>query len=132
MKKLLIIPAFLSFIFFGFLFTMMISVLMYKSHRETIHTVAQNQTIYAALPTIQNNFSTEIIASDGRTEAVRQFFARFDSPLEPYANDIVKAADQYGLDFRLLPAIAMQESNLCRKMPEGSNNCWGFGIYGGK
>ena len=34
------------------------------------------------------------------------------------------------LDF--LPAIAMQESNLCKKIPEGSNNCWGWGIYGGK
>ncbi|MDO8570528.1 MAG: hypothetical protein Q7R97_03000, partial [Candidatus Daviesbacteria bacterium] len=32
---------------------------------------------------------------------------------------------------KLLPAIGMQESNLCLKTPAGSNNCWGFGIYGG-
>ena len=26
----------------------------------------------------------------------------------------------------------MQESNLCKKIPDGSHNCWGYGIYGGK
>jgi hypothetical protein len=132
MKKLLIIPAFFIITLFGFLFTMMLTVHVYQSHKETVHTVAQNQTIYAALPTAQNSFSTEIIATDGRTEAVRQFFARFNSPLEPYAADVVAAADQYKLDFRLIPAIAMQESNLCKKIPENSFNCWGYGIYGGK
>ena len=30
------------------------------------------------------------------------------------------------------PAIAMQESNLCKRSPENSFNCWGFGIYGQK
>jgi hypothetical protein len=31
--------------------------------------------------------------------------------------------------FRLLPAIAMQESNLCKKIPEGSFNCLGLGVH---
>lgn len=63
---------------------------------------------------------------------IRQFLAKYNSPLLPYAENIVKAADTYKLDFRLLPAIAMQESNLCLKIPENSYNCWGYGIYGGK
>lgn len=29
-------------------------------------------------------------------------------------------------------AIAQQESNLCKKIPENSFNCWGYGIYGDK
>jgi hypothetical protein len=41
-------------------------------------------------------------------------------------------ADKYSLDFRLIPSIAMQESNLCKKIPAESYNCWGFGIYGSK
>jgi len=61
---------------------------------------------------------------------VRQFFAKYKSPLEPYAKNIVDDADKYTLDFRLLPAIAMQESNLCQKIITDSHNCWGFGIYG--
>jgi hypothetical protein len=132
MRKLFFTAAFLILTLFGYLFTMMFSLLFYRSYLAKMHMVAQNKTIYAALPTAQNSFFTEIIETDGRTEAIRQFFARYDSPLEPYAADVVKAADQYGLDFRLLPAIAMQESNLCKRIPEGSNNCWGYGIYGGK
>ena len=50
----------------------------------------------------------------------------------PLARDIVEAADQFGLDYRLVPSIAMQESNLCTKLPgklKDSHNCWGYGVY---
>lgn len=85
---------------------------------------------YAALPNMRNIFFYNIEQKDARVEAVRQFFARYKSPLEPYAQDIVKTSEQYGLDYRLIPAIAMQESNLCKKIPKNSYNCWGYGIYG--
>jgi len=38
-------------------------------------------------------------------------------------------ADKYGLDFRLTTAIAQQESNLCKKTPAETYNCWGWGIH---
>lgn len=91
-----------------------------------------NKVAYAALPPNSGKISATINEVDGRTEQVRQFLQKYNSPLEPFAQDIIKAADTYGLDYRLVPAIAMQESNLCHKIPSGSNNCWGFGIYGGK
>lgn len=69
---------------------------------------------------------------EARVEVLSEFFRRYDSPLLTHAKEIVDAADKYALDWRLLPAIAMQESTLCQKMPKNSNNCWGFGIYGGK
>lgn len=87
---------------------------------------------YAALPPSDESFTATIEQEDSKTEIVRQFLEKHNSPLEPYAPDIVVAAERYDLDFRLLPAIAMQESNLCKKVPENSNNCWGWGIYGGK
>jgi hypothetical protein len=71
-----------------------------------------------------------IISKDARIEMVRQFFAKYKSPLEPFATNVVEEADKHDLDFRLLPAIAMQESNLCQKIIANSHNCWGFGIYG--
>lgn len=85
---------------------------------------------YAALPSTSDIVQEEIVQQDARVEMVRQFFARHNSPLEPYAENVVSSADMYGLDFRLIPAIAMQESNLCKKAPGNSHNCWGFGIYG--
>jgi len=73
-----------------------------------------------------------IFRQDARIEIVRQFFAKYKSPLEPFASNVVEQADKYGLDFRLIPSIAMQESNLCQKIIADSHNCWGFGIYGKK
>lgn len=69
---------------------------------------------------------------DARAKIVASFLERHDSPLKPYdhfGEVFVDIADRQGFDFRLLPAIAMQESNLCKKMPEGSYNCLGFGIH---
>lgn len=118
----------------AFLFVVILSLFLYHKNYQarSLYFSRINSVAYAALPTNQNNFSVSINELDGRVEKVRQFLQRYDSPLEPYAQDIVVAAEEYGLDYRLVPAIAMQESNLCRKIPKDSNNCWGFGIYGGK
>jgi hypothetical protein len=73
-----------------------------------------------------------IEAEDSRPAIVSRFLARHDSPLTPhhyYGKKLVEIADKYNLDFRLLPAIMMQESNLCKRIPEGTNNCLGFGIH---
>lgn len=87
---------------------------------------------YAALPPTDNTIENTIKSEDSKTEIVRQFLARYNSPLEPYAPDIVAAANRYDMDWRLLPAIAMQESTLCKKIIADSYNCWGWGIYGKK
>lgn len=71
-------------------------------------------------------------ATEVRVQVLTDFFARYNSPLSNYAKKIVETADKYTLDWRLIPAIAMQESTLCKKIPKNSHNCWGFGIYGGK
>jgi hypothetical protein len=75
---------------------------------------------------------TTVEAEDGREELVAAFLKRYDSPLQPYdhyGKVFVEIADKYGIDFRLLPAIAMQESNLCKSIPPGGYNCLGFGIH---
>lgn len=75
---------------------------------------------------------TVLEAGDARAELVSSFLERHNSPLEPYdyyGQVFVDVADRYGFDFRLLPAIAMQESNLCKAIPEGSYNCLGFGVH---
>lgn len=75
---------------------------------------------------------TILEADDARLGIIKNFLDRYDSPLTPhdhFAEVFVGIADKYGIDFRLLPAIAMQESNLCKNIPEGSFNCLGFGIH---
>lgn len=101
--------------------------------RNTLTSNNPNSRVsFAALPSVDTLLRDSVVAKDARIEILRQFFGRYKSPLEPYAQNVVQDADKYGLDFRLLPAIAMQESNLCQKIIVESYNCWGFGIYGKK
>ncbi len=71
---------------------------------------------------------------DGRVANLQAFIRKYNphSPLYELADKIVEVSDKYGLDYRLLVAIAMQESNLCKRIPKDSYNCWGWGIYGDK
>lgn len=69
---------------------------------------------------------------DQRVAVLKAFFRKYDSPLYEHADFIVKVSDEYGLDYRLIPAISMQESTACKFIPHNSYNCWGWGIYGDK
>lgn len=48
---------------------------------------------------------------DGRCRTLKSFFARHGSPLQSIAAVFIEKADRYGLDWRLLPGIAMVESS---------------------
>jgi hypothetical protein len=85
--------------------------------------------VLAALPSFSNNTTISIGSSDTRAELIRTYLEYYKSPLVPLANFIVQISDKYGIDYRLIPAIAQQESNLCKVIPEGSYNCWGWGIH---
>jgi len=85
--------------------------------------------IYASLPSNIPSINTTTHMADARVEIIRQYLSYYNSPLTQHANDLIVAADKYDLDFRLLVAIAQQESNLCKKIPPNSHNCWGWGIH---
>lgn len=129
-----------AFALFSFFIMTPLFIFICVFYLSYLYTVKNGQVLgqstrgiaYAALPPSDNIIEPTLQQEDSQTEIVRQFFAKHHSPLEPYAPDIIVAAKRYDLDFRLLPAIAMQESTLCRRVPHESNNCWGWGIYGGK
>lgn len=85
--------------------------------------------VFAATDTKQESIGVTINVADSRVDIVKQYLESYNSPLSEYAADIIHFADAYGIDFRMIPAIAQQESNLCKKIPEGSFNCWGWGIH---
>jgi hypothetical protein len=47
---------------------------------------------------------------DPRAAALRGFFAALNSPASDWTEDFLLAADRHGLDWRLLPSIAILES----------------------
>lgn len=71
-----------------------------------------------------------ILAGDARAILLESFLRQHESPLAPYAQRVVAEADQNGIDFRLVVAIAMCESNLGKRMPsKNSHNAWGIAVY---
>lgn len=134
-RKLLLLTSFFitTPILLGFSILFFFFVSYQQSHGYLFSTKNSPQFVsYAAIPTAENLLSESIEQGDSRKETIQQFLAHYISPLEPFAADIIKSADTYGIDYRLIPSIAMQESNLCKKIVEDSYNCWGFGIYGTK
>src|SRR5688572_22352800 len=85
--------------------------------------------VYASLPTKFPSINGVVEAQDARPEIVKKYLERYNSPLIHHANLLVQTADKYSLDFRLVTAIAQQESNLCKIIPPDSYNCWGWGIH---
>lgn len=74
-----------------------------------------------------------VIAGDARALLLQSFLERHESPIAPYADTLVREADANGLDFRLVVAIAMCESNLGKRMPKlDEYNGWGIAVYTGK
>ena len=83
---------------------------------------------FDATPSDQNLINIQVNSSDIRVEKLYYFFSLYNSPLKNYVQQLITDADKYGLDYRFLPAIAMQESGGCAKIIANSYNCWGWGI----
>ncbi len=105
--------------------------MFYLAQVKTVNTVNQNFKLYTALPTSEIVTSESIDLGDARAKIIENFLKDYSSPLSNLASNFVTVADQYHLDYRLLPAIAMQESNGGKKVIQDSNNPFGYGIYGG-
>jgi len=134
MRKVILSASFFILTPILLLTTILYSLFLSYDHKSH-NLVSQNfikAVAFAALPSAENVLGANITAKDARIDVVRNFFAQYKSPLEPFAENVVKDADKYGIDYRLIPAIGMQESNLCLKIVIDSYNCWGFGIYGKK
>jgi hypothetical protein len=133
MRKVFLLTAF--GLLTPFVLVLTLSLLLYSfSVKSNLLTLSKNPRVaYAALPPASGSLKMDVTAQDARVAVVRDFFKHYKSDLLPYAQTIVDTADKYNLDYRLIPAIAMQESNLCNKLTgklKDSHNCWGFGVYG--
>lgn len=105
--------------------------LIYLSSEKTIQPNQQNFKLYAALPKKTSETVDGVVVADGRAKIVQDFFKGYNSTLVNYGQLFITVADKYKLDWRLLPAIAMQESNGGRKAIKETYNPFGYGIYTG-
>lgn len=105
-----------------------------SSTRINFNAGAFSYRTYQAQPNQTTGTPQEVTIAkgDARPLIVKAFFKEHNSPLADYADEFIKVADRYNLDYRLMPAIAMHESQGGKKMPKESFNPFGYGIYGGK
>lgn len=85
--------------------------------------------VYASLPREFPKIDGEVIFDDARPYIIKNYLERYNSPLLGHEEYIVQKSDEMGMDFRLITAIAQQESNLCKIIPAKTYNCWGWGIH---
>jgi hypothetical protein len=67
---------------------------------------------------------------DPRLVRLREFFLKYDSPVHYLAGEFLEAADKNGLDWRLLPTIAMVESGGGRNHTKNNVFGWDSGRRG--
>lgn len=127
-KKATLVAAWFGASFISFVFSILF--LVYISTDRVVLATSHNFRLYAAVPGSKSSVSDKVEFSDARSKIIENFFKKYKSPLANQGETFVKAADTYNLDYRLLPAIAMQESNGGKKIIEGSKNPFGYGIYG--
>ena len=89
---------------------------IYLSGESYIPVTNQNFHLYAALPDQIGVVSDNITSSDGRSKVIESFFKKYNSVLMKYSDNFIQVADKYHLEWRLLPAIAMQESNGAKRV----------------
>lgn len=133
-RKLLLLGTF-SFtapIMFGLLLTTALTSSS-LDERSSVHQIPIVSNLFRAFQkgsqgSVQGLTTTE----DARVPLLQKFYRKYNSPLLEHAEFIVQTADLYDIDYRLIPAISMQESTGCKFIPDNSFNCWGWGIYGDK
>lgn len=134
MKLVILLALFLPISSLLLIFSL-VNLLFYKEGKQVklalASTVkAQNLPLTAAIPV--PTIIPFSLTQDIRVLTLKRFLEDYRSPLVDFSEELVREADLWGLDYALLPAIAMQESSGCKVIPVDSHNCWGFGIYGDK
>jgi len=63
---------------------------------------------------------------DIRPRQLEDFLNSYDSPMATYSGYLVKMADKYNIDWRLVPAITGVESTFGKNIPYNSYNAYGW------
>jgi hypothetical protein len=92
---------------------------------------------YAAIPEVVTELKTAMKTKDARPVVIENYLRRYQSPMVGFGAYIVTKAQELGQQYSVDPtylayltiAIAQNESNLGKKMPDNCHNAWGYGIH---
>ncbi len=117
-------------VFWGFVLTINSNT---DSKLTKTNKINDGKVLVANLNTLSDNdvsakIDEKVIEADARPLLIKAYLEKYKSPLAPYSDLIFKLSETYGFEYYWIVAIGQQESNLCKKIPEDSYNCWGYGI----
>ena len=118
------------------LLVMNLTILFKITHKQperTVQSYLPPTTILASSYGTEQVLGASVRAGDARSLLLSRFLSAHDSPLAEYSDYILDRADYYKIDFRLISAIAMCESNVGKHMPtKASHNAWGISVETGE
>lgn len=104
-----------------------VPVNLVQANQEELSIINDRSTQEQILPTnILIQETPKVVVEDIRIQKVRAYLSRRGAPLSKYAKEMVNAADTYGIDYRLVAAISIIESNGGRYTFR-PYNAWGWG-----
>ena len=132
LRRLLLLPVFLVLVL-----AVSFGELIYLSNKSSNNQIvfgankSDDVIVGVANEDINKDLSVSAIATgaDARPMLIKKYLEKYNSPLAPYSDLIFELSETYGYEYYWIVAIAQQESNLCKKIPEESHNCWGYGIH---
>lgn len=110
------------------------------NHVDSMYTVALYSKVSAyendlIVPDTYNEYKPVVVYESPnftkKVTAVRSFLNSYNAPIAKNAEDFVRAAEMYGIDYRLLPAISIIESGGGKKVFKPYNP-FGWGTRGYK
>lgn len=126
----------LCFIFFAFSPVLVFSLIFSQSFLknglvlgDSVSGLPDSRVLYASMPSDTGVIVPVIKHDDSTLVIIEKYLSRYSSPLLPFSQLIVSESRRFGVDPRLIVAIAQQESNLGKSSPEGCFNAWGWGIH---
>lgn len=109
--------------------TLLLSLIFVSSKENSNKKILEN---YPQITTnefeINNDIEGQVLGTridDFRPYIVAKFLE--NTPLEPHSQYIVQVSDTYGIDYRLIAAIAMKESGGGSAINQSTHNAWGWG-----
>ncbi len=75
---------------------------------------------------LKNESELALAKQNKRVKQLGAFLDKYDSPLAPYAQTFVEVADEYQIDWKLVPAITGVESTFGKHIPYNSYNAYGW------
>ena len=91
-----------------------------------------NRKVSAQRRVENTNPQLEVVSGkkmDKKAAILALYLAKYNSPLQYHAQDFIDASEVFGLDWKMIPAIAGVESTFGKRIP-GGYNAWGWGVYG--